>query len=62
MTFHIFEEKSDIHKNIEMVRLFDLIIFLSVDDKNLIFGVFGGENIHFGVIKGTFNYVKFVGR
>ena len=51
MTLDIFQEKPNIHEQVEMVRLLDFIVLLSIHDKDLVFRILSGKNVHLSIVE-----------
>jgi len=62
VTLDVFQEQSNIHENIEVVRLLDLVVLLGIYDEKLVFWALCGQYMELRVVKRGFYDVKLVGR
>jgi len=59
VAFDILQEKTDIHKQIQVIRLSNLVIFLGTQHKYFVFGVLGWQNVHLGIIQRRLDDMQF---
>lgn len=62
MGLNVFEEKPNVHEEVEVAGLLELVVLLCGKHKKFVFGVLSGEDVHFCVVEGTLDDVQFEGR
>ena len=62
MTLDIFQEQPDIHKQIEIIGILDLIILLGIHHKNLILRILSRQNVHLSIIERRLDDMQLEGR
>ena len=62
VTLDILQKQSYVHEKIKMVRLFNLVVFLSIHHKYFVFWVLGRKDVDLCIIEGWFYDVQFVWR
>ena len=57
--FSVLQEESDVHEEVDVIGLLDLIVLLSGNDEYFILGILGRKNVHFCVVEGGLDDVEF---
>jgi hypothetical protein len=59
MGLNVFQEKPNVHEEVEMTGLLELVVLLCGKHKKFVFGVLGREDVHFCVVERTLDDVQF---
>jgi hypothetical protein len=58
----VFEEEADVHEEVEVARLLELVVLLRRQHEQLVLGVLSGQDVHLGVVERALDDVQLEGR